>query len=391
MTYSPPSIGTQGLTIPQYNDILNYYVAGMQSIYGTNIALGNDSADYQFLSILALAANDAMSCCQLAYNSFSALTVTGAAQDQLYTLNGLARKIASCSTCAVYLTGTAGLTITNGKVSDINNNIWDLPSSVTFNSSGNVTVTVTCETIGAITALIGNINTINTPTYGWTSVTNTVAAVVGQPIETDSQFRARQAVAVESPSQSMLTGTEAAIAQISGVNRFIVYENPTSVTDSYGNPPHSITCVVEGGLPSAIANAIYVHKGGGCGTNGTTTVNITDQYGLTTPINFYALAYTPIYATLNIHALAGYTTATTAAIQAAIVTYLNSLQIGETVILSALWASAMLATPNLSQPLFSVRAVTAGTSSNSQGTTDIPITYNYASQGLATNIIINQV
>lgn len=55
MSYFEPYTSTRvGLHIPTYQDILTDMIEEMKKIYGQDIYLGNDSADYQFLSILAL-------------------------------------------------------------------------------------------------------------------------------------------------------------------------------------------------------------------------------------------------------------------------------------------------------------------------------------------------
>ena len=161
-------------------------------------------------------------------------------------------------------------------------------------------------------------------------MTNAAPAIPGQPVESDSLLRARQSLSVALPSMTMLAGTIAAIAATPGVTRYNILENPTGSTDSYGNPPHSITCVVENGSNAAIAQAIYNNHGIGCYTNGTTAQTVTDSYtGQTYTVNFSRPTYVPVYVSLSVHALAGYTTATTTAIQTAITNYLNSLQIGQ--------------------------------------------------------------
>jgi uncharacterized phage protein gp47/JayE len=65
-----------------------------------------------------------------------------------------------------------------------------------------VLVTATCANSGAVAALAGTITTINTPTRGWTSVTNPAAATVGAPAETDAELRIRQGQSVALPPSS---------------------------------------------------------------------------------------------------------------------------------------------------------------------------------------------
>jgi hypothetical protein len=77
-------------------------------------------------------------------------------------------------------------------------------------------------------------------------------------------------------------------------------------------------------------------------------------------ISFYRPSYVQPYIGIYVHGLAGFTSATVAAIQVALVAYLNSLAIGEEVTYSALWSVALSVTPNISQPEFSIKGVTLG-------------------------------
>jgi hypothetical protein len=83
------------------------------------------------------------------------------------------------SVCWVTLTGTAATVITNGKIRDTNNKIWDLQPSVTIGAGGTVNARVTSETLGAVAAAVNTLTTIETPVTGWTSVTNAAAATLG--------------------------------------------------------------------------------------------------------------------------------------------------------------------------------------------------------------------
>lgn len=390
-SYAPPFIGPAGLSVPSFDAILNYLITQFKSIYGQNVYLGNDSADFQFLSINALVMNDVMQIAQLIYGNQSPSKAVGAALDSLVKINGIARKIASFSSVGVTITGVAGTTINNGIVSDVNGNKWNLPPQVIIGGAGTVNVTAFAQVTGAINAAISQVNGIVTPTAGWTGVTNSAAASPGQPVETDSQLRTRQAISTELPSITMLTGTIAGIAAVPGVTRYNVAENPTSGVDSKGNPPHSVTAVVEGGTDIDVATAIYNNKGIGCFTNGSTSVSLTDPFtNVISLISFDRPAYIPIFVTLPIFAItAAYTTAIANAIQTAVVAYLNSLQIGELVTYSGIISAAMSVNPNLSAPIFSVRGATMGVAPAPGGTADIVVLFNQVSQGIVGNVVIS--
>lgn len=393
MTYAPPTISAAGLSIPSYEDILEDNLAQYLTIFGANQYIGTDSAIYQLISILSLKQSDCCQGLQFAYNQSSPTTAVGAGLDRLGKLNGIARLPYSYSTCPVTLTGTPGTIIVNGAAQDANGNLWLIPTPTQIPSGGSITVTAQCAVAGNVTAGTGTITTIATPTGGWTGVTNGSPATPGNPVETDSQFRARQAISVAIPSLTRLAGTVAAIAETPGVTRYNVLENPTGSVDSYGNPAHSVTAVVEGGTNLAVATAIYQNRGIGCYTNGTTTVAVTDpNTGYVMNINFDRPTYVPIYVSLTVHGLnASFTTAVQTAIQTAIVNYLNSLQIGEIVTQSALYAIAMSVTASLEVPSYSIHALTLGTAPSPVGTTDITMLFYQVASGATANVVLTIV
>lgn len=396
MAYFAPMVDSSGAHIPTFADNLEKLKSIARSIFGEDIYLENDSADGQYLANLALLLSDVQNSFLLAYNNHAPQKAIGTALDSLLKLNGLQRKIPSYSTCIVTLTGTVGTVITNGVVQDLNGYKWDLPASVTIGAGGTVDETATCQTLGAITALPGDLSKISTPTAGWTSVTNAASAVAGTAIEQDSSVRSRQAISTMTPSQTMLSKTVAALAAITGVTRYLVLENYTGSTatdpNGLGLPAHSITCVVEGDTDANVANAIYLNRGIGCYTNGDVTETITDPITLAdTYISFYRPTYVPIFVTLNVKTRVGYTSATTDAIKAAVVDFLNALQIYEDVSFQSVAAAAMTATPNLASPLFVVESCLIGVVTGTRTAADITIHYTEVAEGLTANVTVNLV
>ena len=374
--YLPPSIGPAGLVVNAYPSILNDNLSGFLNIYGQNQYVGPDAAIYQLLSIISLKQADQNMALQLAYNQASPQTAVGTGLDRSIKMNGLARDPYTYSMATVTVVGTAGTIIPNGFAQDQNGNLWALPSPTTI-TGGSINVTVTCTTPGNITAEPGTINIISTPQSGWTApsgtVTNAAAAVPGNGVEADSQLRARQSISVALPALTPITATIAAVLATLGVTRVAPgyptpggpgtsIENPTGSADSWGNPAHSITMVVEGGVSAAVALSIYLKKTIGCFTNGTTSVTVADPVtGYDNTISFYRPSYVQPYVGVYIHGLTGFTSATITAVQAAIVTYLNSLAIGEGVIYSSVYGAALSVIGNPSQPTFSVKGMTLGT------------------------------
>lgn len=390
--YFTPYIDETGIHIPTYTDILENMLEQMRDIYGQDIYLGNDSPDYQQISIFANKAYDVLQLCQAVFNSFSPLTAVGTGLDNIVKINGLARQptslIDSYSTCNVTLTGASATVISAGVVKDINGYKWSLIEPVTIPASGSIIAGVRCQTSGAITANIGEISIIETPVYGWTGVVNEAAATPGVAVETDAELRARQAQSVTLPSQAIVEGTTGALLNIGGVTRCKVYENYTGKTDANGIPAHSICAVVEGGVDQDVGNAIYLHKTPGCGVYGDEEVRIESIYGISTTMKFFRPDYDVINVTVTIKPLGTVPDNVQGQIQTNVQNYLNNLDIGTPVVNSSLFYAAAMSQPNPLNPAFSVIAVTAASGEGAQGTADIPIAFNAVAQAGTVQVVM---
>jgi uncharacterized phage protein gp47/JayE len=379
ITSTAAVISATGITAPSFQDILDFLKAQYRAIYGEDVYLEPDSQDGQFLSIIAMAINDTNNAAIQVFTSFSPSSAQGAALSSNVKINGIARAASSFSTCDVVIVGQAGTIITDGVIQDDQlQTRWSLPATVIIPLSGQITVTATCETIGAITAPAGTLTKIATPTRGWQTVTNLTAATTGQPVETDAQLRKRQTVSVALPSRTVLEGTVGAVAAVEGVTRYRAYENDTSATDSNGIPSHSISMVVDGGDALEIAEAIAAKKTPGTGTYGTTTEIVTDIYGIAHPISFFRPTDAPIAAAVTIKALTGYTTTVGGAIKQAIADYVNGVAIGGGESGSVEWGDAITAANSVGGGVTFKLASLSLSGPGGAGTPDVALAFNAA-------------
>ena len=336
------TVTAQGISAPDYQTILDTITGYFRQIYGTDAYLDPDSKDGQMVALSSLAIHDANNTAIQIYNSFSPATGQGSALSSNVKINGITRKVATNSTVDLLLTGTAGTTITNGTVRDQNSISWSLPASVSIGVDGTVLVTAICASSGAVAALAGTITTISTPTRGWTSVTNPAAATVGTPAETDAELRIRQSQSVALPSITPFEGVDGAIANVTGVTRHKLYENDTGSVDVNGLPEHSISAIVDGGDVTEIAQTLRGNKGQGTSTYGTTSVTVPDFYGNPHVISFSRSTDVPIFVGITIKVFAGYTSQIGEQMKQAIADYINSLTIGDDVLLSRIYSPANL-------------------------------------------------
>ncbi|EPJ4074581.1 baseplate J/gp47 family protein [Klebsiella pneumoniae] len=336
------TVTAEGISAPDYQTVLDTITGYFQQIYGSDAYLEPDSKDGQMVALVALAIHDANNTAISVYRSFSPATALGDALTSNVKINGITRRAATNSTVDLLLTGTVGTAITNGSVRDTNSVVWNLPATVVIGSDGTVVATATCANSGAVAAVAGSVNGINTPTRGWASVTNPLAATVGVAAETDAELRVRQSQSVALASLTPFDAVDGAIANVEGVTRHKMFENDQEVTDSNGLPPHSISAIVEGGDATEIANTIRSVKGQGVSTYGTTSVIVTDKYGNPYTIRFSRPIDVPVYVSITLKALTGYSSEVGDEIKAAVASYINSLAIGDSVLLSRVYSPANL-------------------------------------------------
>ncbi|WP_387466152.1 baseplate J/gp47 family protein [Photorhabdus sp. RM323S] len=372
-----PAIDKNGINAPDYQTILNGWKAIFRDIYGSDIYVESDSKDGVFLSLIAYVVHGCNNATIASYNSFSPTTAIGEGLSRSVKINGITRKSPSNSTVDVLITGRAGTVIRNASVRDDAGNTWSLPDEVIIDTHGQAIVTAICQQTGAIGALPHTVNQIATPTLGWQTVTNPVAATLGRGIESDAELRIRQAVSVALPSQTIMDGLIGAIANLHGVSRYRGYDNDTDQTDENGIPAHSIAIVIDGGDSKEIAQTILKKKTPGIPTFGPTAEIVTDIAGNEKTINFYRPTLVPIYIEIQIRPFIGYTSDIGNSIRKEISDYINSLYIGDGIYVTRLFVPANLCNKNGSQT-YEVLSVMVGKTASTTNSANINIAFNEA-------------
>ncbi|MFG1402001.1 baseplate J/gp47 family protein [Xanthobacter sediminis] len=383
------TVDATGIHAPDLNSIRSYLVEKFKAIYGGDVYLEADSQDGQWIDIIALALHDANAMAVSVYNAFSPSTAQGTGLSSVVKINGIARNVASRSTCDVLIGGTAGTTISNGQVRDANGVSWALPESVVIPASGQITATATCLVLGAISAAPGALGSIATPTRGWQTVTNLLAATEGAPIEPDAELRLRQSVSTALPSRSIGDGLLGAVLSLPGVERAKLYDNDLDTTDANGIPGHTIALVVDGGDAAEIAREILARKGPGCGTYGTTSETVFDAYAMPRTVRFFRPSDVPITVSITIKAIGGYTSAIGLKIVSQIAAYINGLDIGEDLYLGRLYVPANLSdASSASTETYNVLSILIARDGAPPTGSNIVMTYNEAAVSSSTLITL---
>jgi uncharacterized phage protein gp47/JayE len=340
--------------------------------------------------VFALACADACSAAIAVYNSFSPATAQGAGLSSRVKINGMQRLTPSASTCTVTITGTVGVPITNGAVLDANNIPWNLPALVTIPPAATIDVVATCSVLGATQAAPGTLNSLQSPVLGITGVTNAAAAALGSAVETDAALRIRQALSVALPAQTIFAGIVASIEALPGVTRARGIENNTSGPDTNGIPANTLAFIVEGGVESAIQNAIFEKITPGIPTFGAISTTITDANGSTRLIKYGTPVDATISVALTLSALSGWSTATEAAIAQALVDFISALPIGGNLSYTGLIVPAYLLGTTMAGT-YNITGMTIQKNTLTPVSTDIQLAYNEAAVADLANVTFTVV
>jgi uncharacterized phage protein gp47/JayE len=265
---------------------LNGYIADWEStfrsIYGNAIDLSPGSPDSQIVGVLAQRDVDFEQAAKQIYLGRSPSGAVGTQLSRLMQLNGISRQGAQFSTVPILLTGTPSTIVPIDSLfadpDDPSLPSFKTVAPYTIGGGGTVTGQGICTEAGPV-PLAAKTLAIQTVTGGWTAVESTDIATLGRLVEPDPQARARRALSVATPSQSMLDGLYAALANLPGVSDVVVYENTTGVTNAKGEPPHSIHVIIDGGIAADIADAIWTKASMGCTKFGSVRFVVTDSQG----------------------------------------------------------------------------------------------------------------
>lgn len=357
-----------------------------KNIFGENINLSPQSNFGQIIGIEAESEALVWELAELVYNAFYPATAQGVQLSNLVTLNGIQRKRATYSKVVLRLTGSDGTKIPAGSLVSIPNNSEKFSTDIdVVISSGVATVEATAVNSGKIIALADSITQIDTPIFGWQSVTNLADAKVGTDEETDAELRARRAKSTKSPGQNMADALFAQLLNLDNVSDVRIISNGTDTTSSDGIPAHQFLSIVNGGLNSDIAKTIWINTPQGIMSYGGITEKIVDSQGFEQNIRFSRPQIIDIFFDINITVDSNYPTNGDEDIKDNIIKFGESNNvIGKDIILSQFYTPV-----NLVRGVISI-SIRIGTNPRG-GPDNIQMAYNALANYEKSNIVVTHV
>lgn len=334
------AVTSTGFIRTRLDERLAQLQASMQAIFGLSINLDPDTIDGQTIAIFAESVSNLDMLAEAIYLGFNPQTAVGVFLSRLVELNGIRRIPGTYSTVTLTCGGTQGTTIPAGslvKHATTGASFVTMADAV-IGGTGTVNVAAQGATYGPTLGAIGSLTKIDTPIYGWQTVTNAADAIPGRLEETDEQLRLRRTLSTATPAQSILDSVYGAVANLANVRNAKAWENPTNAVDALGLPAHSMYLVVEGGADADIANMIWLKKTAGTTLVGSTVVAVNDSMGNPHNMQFSRPAYTNVYVTVNLSLRPGWPSDGVARIKQAVVDWaLLNQDIGEEVTQSRLY------------------------------------------------------
>lgn len=285
-----------GLTTSTRTELIAYFTAQLQAIYGSDINLDSDTPDGQWVNIMTQSILDIEDLLTQIYNTFDPDNAIGNVLDQRVAINGIQRQAGTYTTTNITVVTSQSVNLYGldqedqeiYTVADNAGNKWFLETTELGLGPGSDSLTFRAETPGENLTIPNTITVQITIVLGVTSVNNpTTYLILGTNEESDANLKVRRQKSVSLASQGYLAGLLAALENVPGVTSAFVYENLTNETNSDGVPGHSIWVVLaeSGAAPVDIATAIYDKRNAGCGMFGDESYTLTQVDG--SPFTLY--------------------------------------------------------------------------------------------------------
>ena len=286
-----------GFVIKRFEDIFAEIVASLKAAtqWGPGVNVSSDSPLGELLGICAEREALVWEVAQAIYDSTYPDSATEASLDNVCTLIGVERLDATRSTVTETLAGVAGTVVGAGSLiaTDPGGDQFETLVAAIIGAGGTVDVAMRAVEYGAIAAPAATLKTIITNVAGWDTASNVEDADHGREIETDAELRLRRFLSLQIGGRSTVGGLFANLLQrIDDVFAVAVVENDGDVVDAEGRPPHSVECIVKGGLEQEILDMIWDLKAAGIATCSTAiganniSGDVTDSQGYVHTVNY---------------------------------------------------------------------------------------------------------
>lgn len=265
------TVDENGIVVKRYQDQREDNAQAWRDKF-PNIQTGRDSVAGQIISIQTDIETRQAAVIEAISKTFSPYDAVAEQLSRLAPLMNKRRRDAVASSVTLEVAATAsGTTIPAGSLVSSATDQFATRAQVIVPPSGTASVEADAVEFGSIEADPGTITNIDTPVFGWASVTNPAAANIGRDRESDGSLRARMLATSAAPSGPPL-GIYSALTAVDGVVYASLLQNRSDTVDAVGLRPHSVLPIVDGGADSDVAAALLNSVAAGIDFNDATDV-----------------------------------------------------------------------------------------------------------------------
>jgi len=292
------NFGPGGVTAPSESQILNGVLTDLNSAFGGGLNITNLATPQgQLASSLTAIIGDKNSTVMRYVNQVDPLYAQGRMQDAIGRIYFIDRKPAQPTVVTVTCMGLVGTAIPVGAlVADSQGYLYACTQAATIPVGGTIDLPFANQQTGPIECPAGAISGIYQSVPGWDRASNASDGVLGNDVESRSEFEFRRKNSVALNAIGSLPSIYANVFSVPNVLDVYCTENTTGAPlivgpTSYALAPHSIYVAVVGGDEQAIAEAIWLKKSVGSDYNGNTSVVVTDSSGYGQPLPTYTVKF----------------------------------------------------------------------------------------------------
>ena len=270
-TSVPPIVWTpEGVVLPTDAAILAGRQEDINNAFGGGVNPALSTPQGQIASSDSAIVSDKNSDIAYIVNQVDPQYAEGRFQDAIGRIYFMTRKAATSTVVIAAVGGIPGTYIPAGSLAlDTSQNVYQLLGAVNIGPGGTIAAEFANVSTGPIPCPIGSLTQIYRAVSGWDTITNSSAGILGSDVESPQAFELRRQNSVALNSHGTPDAIFANVYAVPDVLDCYVKDNPAGITVNYGATnyplaPHSIYVSVVGGVASAIAQAIWNAKDGGC-------------------------------------------------------------------------------------------------------------------------------
>lgn len=289
----------KGWVAPSESAVLAGVQTDINSAFGGGVNPAVNTPQGQLASSTAAVIGNTNDNVVLQFNQVDPAFASGRMQDAIGRIYFITRKPAQPTVVEALCTGGQGVIIPAGSLARASDgNVYTCTDGTGVNgipATGNITLTFACNIDGPVACPTNSLNEIYRAIPGWDSITNVADGVLGNAVESRSEFELRRADSVAGNARGSLSSVLGSVLGVADVLDAYVTENVSAAPVTIRGvsvAAKSLYVSAVGGLDQAIANAIWRKKAPGCGYNGNTTVVVLDDNsGYSPPLPTYNVSF----------------------------------------------------------------------------------------------------